>query len=475
MIMMSTMIVSKIFPSSMTHNKLNYPLRLLRRRKKKENQKFLKKNFLSKSRAWIKRTALAMVLMVVLLLPSDSVWAAGSSGRMGGSIGSSGGSSRPSMSRPATKSPPPQIRNYSYRSRPPPIRVIHHHRPHHYYSSGGGSQHHYVQEKAVVTNPDGTTTIVRKQTTTTTSVPVPLSRAIPTVGLLVGVGVPVAYWLSKENDGDWGFDKDDNYEASPLGPGASAASLTVCLLVPKRGLAKSSTSNSEVDSINVNSNDKDILTVLEHLAETADTSTRKGLQNIIEEISVELLRQKDSIVSADSQYTHFKKKNRTSRNNDSTVQAERQYRQWSTIQRGKFERETMSNYDGNKKKLSTTATKNDNSDNANNNNNNKISGQSTVALVHITIAIEGNSLKNTFGGSNGDGHDDDGGGRGGGTKRRKITTRQDLVNALTRLSSDCQVEDCLLSAEVIWSPQDPDEQLTMDDIYADFPSLYTLL
>ena len=474
MIIMSTMIVSKVFPSSTTH-KLNHPLRL---RTKTEKRKYMKKSFLSKCRAWIKRTALAMALMVVLLLPSASVWAAGSSGRMGGSIGSSGGS-RPSMSRPATKlqSPPPQIRNYSSRSRPPPIRVIHHHRPHHYYSSGGGAQHHFVQEKAVVTNPDGTSTIVRKQTATTTSVPVPLSRAIPTVGLLVGVGVPVAYWLSKENNGDWGFDEDGNYEASPLGPGASTASLTVCLLVPKRGLSRGSTSNSAVDPLSNNSssnnNNRDILTVLEQLAETADTSTRKGLQNIIAETSVELLRQKDSIVSADSRYTHFKNKN--NRNNDSTVQAERQYRQWSTIQRGKFDRETMSNYDGSKKKLSTTTENENDAGDDRTNDSNKISGQSTVALVHITIAIEGNSLKDTFGGSDSDGYDDDGGGGGGGTKSRKIKTRQDLINALTQLSSDCQVEDCLLSAEVIWSPQDPDEQLTMDDIYADFSNLYTLL
>eukprot|EP00539_Tryblionella_compressa_P017771 CAMPEP_0178847466 /NCGR_PEP_ID=MMETSP0746-20121128/18682_1 /TAXON_ID=913974 /ORGANISM="Nitzschia punctata, Strain CCMP561" /LENGTH=95 /DNA_ID=CAMNT_0020512123 /DNA_START=110 /DNA_END=397 /DNA_ORIENTATION=- len=77
----------------------------------------------------------------------------------------------------------------------------------------------------------------------------------------------------------------------------------------------------------------------------------------------------------------------------------------------------------------------------------------TVALVSIHLSIEGNSLR----------------------RFDKIKTRKTLKEALAQISSDAQVDDCLLAAEVIWSPEDPTEQMTMEDIYADFPTLVTLL
>jgi uncharacterized membrane protein len=75
----------------------------------------------------------------------------------------------------------------------------------------------------------------------------------------------------------------------------------------------------------------------------------------------------------------------------------------------------------------------------------------TSAIVSINIAIEGDS-----------------------TKLPRIRNREDLVEALSKLASDAQVEECLLSAEILWSPNEPGEVLTTTDVYADYPDLVTI-
>jgi uncharacterized membrane protein len=403
------------------------------------------KHLMQNRRRFFRRALTAAVLFLFLnfgLVPPDSSWAAGSSGRMGGSTGRSS-SSRPSMhhSRPYSASSSPyygsqKIRNYGH-SRPPPIRVLpylpRHYHHHHFH---GQQQQRQQEETTTVTNRDGTTTtVVRKQQRKN-------GLDISEVVFLVGVASVVAYKVGTAG----GSDSDGFYSDfdSPLGPGASAVSLTICLLVPDR---RHGTSLS-LSSLPERNSGQDILSSLEHIAETVDTSSSKGLKDMVEETSVALLRQKDAIVSVDARYKHT----------NTPVQAERQYRQWSTIQRGKFERETLSNYGGRKKKKMETIAQLevDQQDAAI-----AANSKSTVALVQVTVAIEGNSLKKVFDGDQ--------------NSNSNIKTRKGLVEALTQLSSDVQVDDCLLSAEVIWSPQEQDDQLTMQDIYSDFPTLYTLL
>jgi len=72
----------------------------------------------------------------------------------------------------------------------------------------------------------------------------------------------------------------------------------------------------------------------------------------------------------------------------------------------------------------------------------------TMAIVTLNFAIQGDS-----------------------TKLPEINTRDDLRLALSRISSDAQVDDCLLTAEVLWSPEDPSEILSRETTYADFPKL----
>jgi uncharacterized membrane protein len=76
----------------------------------------------------------------------------------------------------------------------------------------------------------------------------------------------------------------------------------------------------------------------------------------------------------------------------------------------------------------------------------------TAAVVSINLAIEGDS-----------------------TKFSKIKTRNELRAALSRVAADSKMEDCLLSAEIMWTPEDRSETLSSQDVYADYPSLYPLI
>jgi uncharacterized membrane protein len=77
--------------------------------------------------------------------------------------------------------------------------------------------------------------------------------------------------------------------------------------------------------------------------------------------------------------------------------------------------------------------------------------RATVAVVTINLCIEGDS-----------------------TKVSKIRNHIELHSALSRIASDCQVDDCLLSAEVLWSPESRTERITSEEIYADYPTLFPL-
>jgi uncharacterized membrane protein len=68
-----------------------------------------------------------------------------------------------------------------------------------------------------------------------------------------------------------------------------------------------------------------------------------------------------------------------------------------------------------------------------------------------------------------------------------IRDRSDFRNALERISADAQVDDCLLSAEILWAPEttavgaggDEDDGergsvLTLEDLAANYPELAPL-
>lgn len=80
-----------------------------------------------------------------------------------------------------------------------------------------------------------------------------------------------------------------------------------------------------------------------------------------------------------------------------------------------------------------------------------IDQKATAAIVCINISIEGDS-----------------------TSLPAIRFRQDLLEALSKIAADAQIEDCLMSAEILWEPESRQEVLTADQIYASYPNLVPL-
>jgi uncharacterized membrane protein len=374
---------------------------------------------------WLRRSVVTIALfLTVFFTVLPPAMAAGSSGRMGGSFGSShknpGRTSGQSTTRVYSSPPPGRTFRPEYyspsawsRGAGRPYRVLsmprgYHHHIHH------RLHHHHPHPKTreestttTITKQKGTTVIARQESRYTDKLPFSLSDVI----LVTGAASWVVYGISKHHQ-----HRDTDYSGpdSPLGLGFSVLSLTACLNVLDRNDPSS------------------ILQRLSHLAQSSDTSNRKGLQDLMAESALEIARQEKFVVSVETHYEHMR----------TSTQAERQYNRLSERQRSKFERESLSNYGGKQSRMKPSL-----------NSVEFDQPSATVAIVIVHLAIQGNSLRQ---------FDD-------------IKSRKDLKEALSRIYSDVQVEDCLIAAEVIWSPEDPSEQITMQEIYSDFPTLNTLM
>ena len=72
----------------------------------------------------------------------------------------------------------------------------------------------------------------------------------------------------------------------------------------------------------------------------------------------------------------------------------------------------------------------------------------TFAVVTIVLAILGDS-----------------------TVLPKIRSVVDIETCLNRIAVDAQVEDCVQSTEIVWTPTDLNEILTKQDLLVDYPEL----
>lgn len=206
----------------------------------------------------------------------------------------------------------------------------------------------------------------------------------------------------------WSDDGAVTSGTSVLGSGTSVVRLSVALDVPNRDDPNS------------------LLSVLDRLAATAKTDSRKGVQNLTSQVALELLRRKSSIQSAASVYKHMK---------DDRA-AQRTFNQWSVQERSKFEQENISKFGG----IDNSRIR-----------GRDISGSSdkaTMAVVTLVLSIQGDS-----------------------TAVPMIRSIQDVENALRKIAADVKVDDCLTGAEILWTPEDRNEVLTRMDIIADYPEL----
>uniref|UniRef100_A0A7S0ULM4 Uncharacterized protein n=1 Tax=Pseudo-nitzschia delicatissima TaxID=44447 RepID=A0A7S0ULM4_9STRA len=364
------------------------------------------------------RTRTLVVTFALFCMINLSVmpaWA-GTNGRMGGSFGRSDRFRSPAITRTIRPSNPAGTSRTlapKYRTIRAPIR--NYNRSYRNYHSASGEQAQ-GEGVAILSNSDGSTTVVRKVNTH----PYATSKySASDVVLVSGVTAVVANGVIKGRANRDKYDNDDTSEY-PLGPGISVWRLTACLNVP-------------------NTNDpSSIVRRLQKLAETTSTETRKGLQTILADTSLELLRQleKGSVASVEAQYDHYRS------SDEAEVRAQRQFSRISTKQRSKFEKESLSSYNG-------RVVRDDSEEEG------RVEGTSSLALVQIHIVIEGNMMK-PFG-------------------VRQTETKKSLQDALLQLSGDLNaVEDCVLSGEVLWSPQqlEQNEVLTEEDIYASHPMLW---
>jgi uncharacterized membrane protein len=210
------------------------------------------------------------------------------------------------------------------------------------------------------------------------------------------------------------FDGDRSSLAeSALGPGTSIVQLSVALEVPRRDDPSS------------------ILSVLNRLSETARTDSRVGVQNLTSQVALELLRRKSSIVMASGKSKHY----------GSRDKAMREYGTVSVKERAKFEQETVSRYGGVDYGARSSSAAIPGSGRGDD-------GQATVAVVTLLLAIDGDS-----------------------TKVPAIRSVSDVEEALRTVASDSKVDSCLQSAEILWTPTDRSETLTMRDVIADYPEL----
>jgi len=172
-----------------------------------------------------------------------------------------------------------------------------------------------------------------------------------------------------------------------------------------------------------------ILGRIADVADEADTETDEGLEELVSDVALAVLRCEDDWISASSDTIKAK-------NED---QGEDIFSEMSMKERAKIERETVNVVAGRDKSEERSEEKDINS-----------IGKSTVAVVTIILALEDKELPN-------------------------VTDRKSLKKCLTMLGgSDLLGASALLAAEVMWTPEEPWEVLEKNDLYLEYPELMPL-
>jgi len=204
-------------------------------------------------------------------------------------------------------------------------------------------------------------------------------------------------------------DNDDNIDDGDL---TTICKIVVSLSVPDRDDPSS------------------ILSVLERLAQTSNTESQFGVSSLTNEVALLLLRQSSSVTAAAGTvdtYSNYKK-------------ADRDFAKLSVTERSKFDKETVSSYNGVQLlglDTTTTASPSD--------------FQATMAVVELIVIMDGL-----------------------GKLPSQISNVADLQEMLQAIASTALVDESLQGAEILWSPTDSKDTLTKRDIVKDYPELRVL-
>lgn len=197
----------------------------------------------------------------------------------------------------------------------------------------------------------------------------------------------------------------------------AVVSLTACLAIPD-----ATGPDSFVNQLNLLSN-------------SVDTTTRQGVQDLVSNVALQLLRQESSIVSAATSSAYFL----------DDVLAQQAFYQISTIERAKFERETIHKFG-----FANLGTSIDDEYMVIDNSKDSV-GKATYAVVTLTVLWAARGIRVP-----------------------SILAREDLKNALHLLASSVpgnHGDESLLGGEVLWAPTGANERLTKEQVCANYPNL----
>jgi uncharacterized membrane protein len=189
-------------------------------------------------------------------------------------------------------------------------------------------------------------------------------------------------------------------------------------------LASSAVSVAEVQ-VGLLASAKVLQTDLRRMAETADTTTSSGLQRVLQETTLSLLRNPELWVYANSEVGQIP-----------FTSAEATFNRLSMQERSKLERELTANVSGRRHNETSTG----------------VAGQSdaTSDFIAVTLLVASRSKLDLKG----------------------TGTAEDLRESLQRLGS-VRSED-LLALEVIWQPEGRGEVLSQEDLLTAYPQMQHL-
>lgn len=211
-------------------------------------------------------------------------------------------------------------------------------------------------------------------------------------------------------------DSDDS-EESPLGPGISVLKFSVALDLPDRD------------------DTAGILHFLKHASKTVSMDSRENVSSFVSNVCQELKQQHQSnIFAACATHDHF----------SNVHDAERQASTLSIEERSKFELETNNKFGGRYQSNDILRLEEQEMDESM-----LQETQSTCAIVTIVLLIKGDQTQPST----------------------TMNSWQDVKDGLSLISEHVVKEDCLLSAEVLWTPERRRDIWAQRDIASFYPDL----
>jgi len=204
-----------------------------------------------------------------------------------------------------------------------------------------------------------------------------------------------------------------------------------------------------------------ILQTLTKISSTTKTDSRQSVQQMVSKVCLELMRQQSTIFAVSNGSEYF----------GNAVEAEKSFNTLSIRERSKFETETVSNFGGMIDVVKDDDDDDDDDESSSSSNDEPLSTTtewsssstttsttaSTCAIVTLILSIEGsNTTTNTKKGLS------------------KMIAWQHVWDGLSRIGADMMVDDCLLGAEVLWTPEKRGDVVTRRDIVVDYPDLWII-